>query len=174
MATVHPYIRDIERQQRMLAPVLALVNSPDFEMVRRQYVELRRYTETYRIARSMMETQRAFLRTLPADVQDAIGVRLDYGPERWTEEYDAEGTADTEAAEEDETFGWTSRFREAMSQPELTEQEKHDLIASMILAMAVLLFVISLQHPQVGDRIQLADSLIGIGLLVFAFHKLSK
>jgi hypothetical protein len=66
--------------------------------------------------------------------------------------------------------GWTSQFRKALAEPELTDQQKSDLVASMILALMVFLFMASQQYSQLADRIQLIDSLTGIGVLLFGLY----
>jgi hypothetical protein len=50
------------------------------------------------------------------------------------------------------TYGWTQRFREAMSRPELSDEEKNNLVRSMLLALVVPAYVAADMYPQVDHE----------------------
>jgi hypothetical protein len=79
-----------------------------------------------------------------------------------------------ETSRKETRFGWTARFREALARPELTSQEKDALLASMVLAVMVCLFMASQRYSELADRVQLVDSLTGVGILLYALLKRSE
>ena len=67
-----------------------------------------------------------------------------------------------------QTYGWTSRYREALSQPELTDEEKKAFLASLSLAVILWLHMAGIQNPAVANWVQNLDATIGLGLFVYA------
>lgn len=76
------------------------------------------------------------------------------------------------AAEVAETFNWMSRYRETLSAPELTDEEKTIFLIWLVSFVTLCVYVLEHQCPAVGDEMQRIDATIGGGMFLFALLSL--
>jgi hypothetical protein len=69
------------------------------------------------------------------------------------------------ASEAPETFDWTSRYREALSKPELTDEEKKVLVIHLLVFVTLWVFVLEHQYPAVGNEVARIDATVGVGMI---------
>jgi hypothetical protein len=170
VATLAPFIRNIERQQQMFAPTLRLVNSPTMRAMRRHYADLERNMEILRLAQRAMATHQMILRGLPPDIRALYfsKPRTDFTPViPWFEELAVEEATSLDIVEETEIPDQAQR---SPTGP-VTPRQMDDLIIATIITIAMSIFFISLRYPKVGVEIAFAGFLAEVGKWLFEYYK---
>lgn len=94
------------------------------------------------------------------------------GAEPWVTEVDVSNTEETPAistaADIAETFNWMSRYRETLSKPDLTDEEKTAFVIWLASFVMLCIFVLEHQYPAVGNEVQRIDATVGNGMFLFA------